>query len=63
VPKEVKVVVEHQAVVDHKEPKEVKEVVEHQDLVVDKELKGQWVQRVMQVPHKVLQEQQEHKVQ
>ena len=40
-PKEVKVVVEHQAVVDHKEPKEVKEVVEHQDLVVDKELKGQ----------------------
>jgi hypothetical protein len=35
------VVVEHQAVVDHKEPKEVKEVVEHQDLVVDKELKGQ----------------------
>ena len=46
--------VEHQAVVDHKEHKEAKEVEVHQDLVVDKVLKGQWVQRVMQVPHKVL---------
>jgi hypothetical protein len=34
-------VVEHQAVVDHKEPKEVKDLLEHQDLVVGKELKGQ----------------------